>query len=295
MVARQRRTQRRRRVGTVSDELADGVERLLGDLGSSPAWRSGRRRSRRGHALAADRGADQVERAVPRPRARRPRRAASSRASASGSRRPAFAASTTGTPWLRVADTPRAVLGSVYSLEVPAAHTVVTSGGDVHNCFPKDVTALKQLAGNSGYHFQLLTAVIEVNELQKRRVISSCRSTSARSWAARSRCLGSPSSPTPTTCARRPRSCSPARLQADGRARARLRPGRRGGGAQAHARRRVLRSALDALDGADAVVLVTEWPEFAELDRPRWPHGCAAAADRRPQPARPREGRARPA
>ena len=38
-------------------------------------------------------------------------------------------------------------------------------------CFPKDATALKQLAGNSGYHFQLLNSVIEVNELQKRRVI----------------------------------------------------------------------------------------------------------------------------
>ena len=38
-------------------------------------------------------------------------------------------------------------------------------------CFPKDSLALKQLAANSGYHFQLLTAVIEVNELQKRRVI----------------------------------------------------------------------------------------------------------------------------
>src|ERR671911_543429 len=40
------------------------------------------------------------------------------------------------------------------------------------SCFPKDVTALKQLAGNSGYHFQLLTAVVEVNELQKRRVMA---------------------------------------------------------------------------------------------------------------------------
>ncbi len=39
------------------------------------------------------------------------------------------------------------------------------------SCFPKDTQALKQLAGNSGYHFQLLSAVIEVNELQKRRVI----------------------------------------------------------------------------------------------------------------------------
>ena len=39
------------------------------------------------------------------------------------------------------------------------------------SCFPKDSLALKQLAANSGYNFQLLNAVIEVNELQKRRVI----------------------------------------------------------------------------------------------------------------------------
>src|SRR3989442_12857686 len=39
------------------------------------------------------------------------------------------------------------------------------------SCFGKDVSALKQLAGNTGYHFQLLNAVIEVNELQKPRVI----------------------------------------------------------------------------------------------------------------------------
>src|SRR5438067_4132049 len=39
------------------------------------------------------------------------------------------------------------------------------------SCFPKDVTALKQLAGNSGYPFLLLSAVWEVNELQKGRVI----------------------------------------------------------------------------------------------------------------------------
>src|SRR5262249_1916421 len=40
------------------------------------------------------------------------------------------------------------------------------------SCFPKDSLALKQLAANSGYHFQLLNAVIEVNELQKRRVLA---------------------------------------------------------------------------------------------------------------------------
>src|SRR5207248_9644381 len=40
------------------------------------------------------------------------------------------------------------------------------------SCFPKDVTALKQLAGNEGYPFLLLQAVWEVNELQKRRVVA---------------------------------------------------------------------------------------------------------------------------
>src|SRR5205823_4226871 len=75
--------------------------------------------------------------------------------------------------WVRVVDMMRKPFkGAVYSLEVPGPHTFVTTGGLVtHNCFPKDSLALKQLASNSGYHFQLLSAVIEVNELQKRRVV----------------------------------------------------------------------------------------------------------------------------
>ena len=75
--------------------------------------------------------------------------------------------------WVRLAGIHRVRhTGYVYSLEVPRSHKVAVSSGLLSsNCFPKDVDALKQLAGNSGYHFQLLTAVIEVNELQKRRVI----------------------------------------------------------------------------------------------------------------------------
>ena len=84
-------------------------------------------------------------------------------------------------------------------------------------CFPKDVSALKQLAGNSGYHFQLLNAVIEVNELQKRRVIGKLAEAPGRARRqARSRCSGSPSSRTPTTCARPSSLVLSARLQADG-------------------------------------------------------------------------------
>src|SRR4029453_385023 len=36
------------------------------------------------------------------------------------------------------------------------------------SCLPKDVSALKQLAGNSGYHFQLLTAAFTGTGLAER-------------------------------------------------------------------------------------------------------------------------------
>ena len=61
-----------------------------------------------------------------------------------------------------------------------------------------------------------------------------------------------------------------ARLLRGGRARARLRPGRRGGGAQAASAASTFKDSAEAVvEGADAVVLVTEWPEFAELDLAR--------------------------
>ena len=40
------------------------------------------------------------------------------------------------------------------------------------SCFPKDMSFLKLLAGNSGYHFHLVSAVMEVNELQMRRPVA---------------------------------------------------------------------------------------------------------------------------
>ena len=54
-------------------------------------------------------------------------------------------------------------------------------------------------------------------------------------------------------------------------------------------------SALDALDGADACVIVTEWPEFAELD---WSEVAermrGQPRDRRAQLPRPGRGRGPP-
>ena len=131
-------------------------------------------------------------------------------------------------------------------------------------CFPKDSLALKQLAANSGYNFQLLNAVIEVNELQKRRVDREARA------AARPAARQADRAPRPRVQAghRRhargaePRARRPAARR--GRRGERLGPGR---GRRAHLDGvEIADSALEALDGADAAVLVTEWPELRELD-----------------------------
>ena len=145
------------------------------------------------------------------------------------------------------------------------------------SCFPKDVSALKQLAGNSGYHFQLLTAVIEVNELQKRRVIGKLKKHLGSLVGKRIALLGLAFKP--NTDDMREASSLVLAGAAAGRGRATCRAYDPVAEEEA---RKLMRgvefadSALEAVDGADAVVLVTEWPEFAELDWPRSPTRCAA-------------------
>ena len=134
------------------------------------------------------------------------------------------------------------------------------------SCFPKDVSALKQLAGNSGYHFQLLTAVIEVNELQKRRVISKLQKHMGSLVGKEVALLGLAFKPNTDDMREASSLVLAGRLQADG-ARVRAYDPVVGDKAQHMlAGARIADSALEAVDGADAVVLVTEWPEFAELD-----------------------------
>ena len=134
------------------------------------------------------------------------------------------------------------------------------------SCFPKDVNALKQLAGNSGYHFQLLNAVIEVNELQKRRVIGKLQKHLG-SLVGRSICLlGLAFKPNTDDMREASSLILSARLQADG---AKVRVFDPVAEDEARMLIRGVHFAgdvLDAVDGADAVVLVTEWGEFLELD-----------------------------
>ena len=134
------------------------------------------------------------------------------------------------------------------------------------SCFPKDVAALKQLAGNSGYHFQLLNAVIEVNELQKRRVMSKLHKHLGTLVGKRVALLGLAFKPNTDDMREATSLVLSARLQADGANVVAYDPV-----AEAEARKLIqgvefAPSADDCVAGADAVVLVTEWAEFKELD-----------------------------
>src|ERR1700744_2091563 len=134
------------------------------------------------------------------------------------------------------------------------------------SCFPKDVSALKQLAGNSGYHFQLLTAVIEVNELQKRRVVSKLQKHLGSLVGKRIALLGLAFKANTDDMREASSLVLSARLQADGATVTAYDPI-----AEQEARKLMTGvhfadSALGAVRDADACILVTEWREFRSLD-----------------------------
>ena len=136
------------------------------------------------------------------------------------------------------------------------------------SCFPKDSLALKQLAANSGYHFQLLSAVIEVNELQKRRVVAKLVKHLGSLQGKTVAVLGLAFKPNTDDMREAPSLVLASRLLAEG----------------AHVRawdpvavpeaRKHLRgvhfseSYLEAVEGADAAVIVTEWDELRGLPSP---------------------------
>jgi UDPglucose 6-dehydrogenase len=131
------------------------------------------------------------------------------------------------------------------------------------SCFPKDTSALKQLASNSGYHFQLLSAVIEVNELQKRRVIKKLEKHLGRLRGKTIALLGLAFKPDTDDMREAPSVVLASRLLAEG---AHVRaydpvadPGDVVSGIS------TCESVAEAVEGADAAVIVTEWNEFRSL------------------------------
>jgi UDPglucose 6-dehydrogenase len=143
------------------------------------------------------------------------------------------------------------------------------------SCFPKDSLALKQLAANSGYNFQLLNAVIEVNELQKRRVIGKLERRLGSLRDKRIALLGLAFKPGTDDMREAPSLVLAGRLLSEGADVVAWDPVADG---KAHLHGvEIAATALDALEGADAAVVVTEWPELRDVD---WAAGAQRMRNR---------------
>ncbi|HEX3569446.1 MAG TPA: UDP-glucose/GDP-mannose dehydrogenase family protein [Acidobacteriaceae bacterium] len=140
------------------------------------------------------------------------------------------------------------------------------------SCFPKDVAAFRSVAGQLGVDFSLLSEVERINEQQKKRFLSKVRSAL---WTLRGKRLGvlGLAFKGETDDIRE----SPAvdlveMLLAEGCHVAAYDPAAMKRAEQelpAGPRLRYVDDAYAAADGADAVLVLTDWQEFAELDLKR--------------------------
>jgi UDPglucose 6-dehydrogenase len=134
------------------------------------------------------------------------------------------------------------------------------------SCFPKDVKALKQLAGNSGYHFQLLMSVIEVNDLQKRRVVGKLERHLGSLRGTRIALLGLAFKADTDDMREASSLVLAARLRAEGATVVGYDPvAMPNAAAMLGADVELAGSMLEAVTGADAAVIVTEWGEFRQV------------------------------
>ncbi|MEV4175712.1 UDP-glucose/GDP-mannose dehydrogenase family protein [Nonomuraea sp. NPDC049709] len=145
------------------------------------------------------------------------------------------------------------------------------------SCFPKDSEALRQLASNTGYHLQLLSAVIEVNNLQKRRAIQQLKDELGTLTGMRVALLGLTFKPGTDDMREATSTVLAGRLLAEGAEVRCWDPMARP--AETEPWTSTTRHATPelALEGADAAIVVTEWPQLKDVD---WAH--AASVMRRP-------------
>jgi UDPglucose 6-dehydrogenase len=131
------------------------------------------------------------------------------------------------------------------------------------SCFPKDTKALVKIAEDAGYRFSLLEGVIEVNEAQHLRVVEKVRDAAGGALAGRTVGLLGLAYKAGTADLRGSPALELARLLSSSGARVRaFDPAvttEIAGVEQAG-------SAVEAAQGADVLLIATEWEEFATLD-----------------------------
>ncbi len=134
------------------------------------------------------------------------------------------------------------------------------------SCFPKDTRALSRLAQQKGYKFKILDSVIEVNEEQRKRMVDKIRDKVGDLRGKKIGILGLSFKPNTNDIRESSSIVIIRELLANGAKIKAYDP------AAMEDTKAVLpeieygKDAYDVADGADALVLVTEWNQFRRLD-----------------------------
>lgn len=129
------------------------------------------------------------------------------------------------------------------------------------SCFPKDTSALIGVAEDAGYEFGLLRAVIEADEEQRRRIAEKVRQAAGGGLRGRRIGMWGVAFKAGTDDTREsPALRIAALLQQEGADVVAYDPEAKSDMVS------MVSSPIDAADGADVLVVATEWPEFKEVD-----------------------------
>ncbi len=156
----------------------------------------------------------------------------------------------------------------VYSMETSTGTLIASSGLISHNCFPKDVKALAHMGAEAGLHPQLLNAVMEINQDQRRRVVDKLVSLLGGLRGAAIGILGLAFKPNTDDMRDAPSVDIIRWLLAQGAEVRAYDPVATETAQQAMAGLPVTycKTSYEVAEGADALVVVTEWNEFKSLN-----------------------------
>jgi UDPglucose 6-dehydrogenase len=157
----------------------------------------------------------------------------------------------------------------VYSLETSTGTVIAASGLICHNCFPKDVKALTWMAEVNGCHPQLLRAVMDINRDQRLHVIAKLRELLGTLRGKTIALWGLAFKPNTDDVREAPALDLIHILQTEGAHIRAYDPVAMESARRVTSGVTFCENAYAAAEGADALVLVTEWNEFKQVDMAR--------------------------
>jgi UDPglucose 6-dehydrogenase len=137
------------------------------------------------------------------------------------------------------------------------------------SCFPKDVRALEYMASIHGAHPQLLRAVIEINRDQRIHIVRMVREALGDLQGKKIGLLGLAFKPNTDDMRDAPSVEIVQLLENEGASVCAYDPAASEKAKQAVPSVTLCRDAYEVARDADALILVTEWNEFKQLDLPR--------------------------